>query len=78
MTCKDTIDANLLNEMIQNKGIKKNYLAKTLGISNQAFTNKMKGKNLFKVTEIAVIADVIGLSQKDIYNIFFAPIVNKL
>ena len=73
----DTLDTERLNNIIKSKGVKKNYLASVLGISNQAFQNKMNGKTLFKVTEIVKIANVIGLSKEDIYNIFFAPLVDN-
>jgi cyanate lyase len=45
-------------------------LASLLGISEISVTNKLKGKQDFKVKEIRIIADSYNLTDKQIVDIF--------
>lgn len=47
-------------------------LAKDLGISEQAFYNKMNGESEFKNSEIAKLIKELSLSTDDINIIFFS------
>lgn len=53
---------------------KKTYraIAAALGISEQAFYNKLDGKTEFKESEIRKLVDLLGLSADDLNRIFLA------
>lgn len=61
-----------LKKRIDERGLKIRYIAEKLGISHEAMYNKVKGKTEFKVSEVAALAKVLNLSDKDIRSIFFA------
>lgn len=61
----------LFDSKVEGKGLKYTYLAKTLGISNQALIRKRDGNIPFKVSEIKVLKGILELTDKDICNIFF-------
>ena len=61
-----------LKKRIDERGLKIRYIADKLGISHEAMYNKIKGKSEFKVSEVAALAKVLNLSDKDIRAIFFA------
>ena len=51
-------------------------LAKALGISYVAFSQKINAKQSFTQSEIQIIINRYNLSPKDVHNIFFAPEVS--
>lgn len=51
-------------------------LAAHLGLSEQAFYNKMSGKTEFKNSEIVKLADILKLTMSDVNAIFFSGVVN--
>ena len=59
--------------LINNKGIKRSYLAKKLKISYNTLTNKLNGKSEFSVIQISIIKDLLGLDNELSINIFFNP-----
>ena len=61
-----------LKKRIDERGLKIRYIAEKLGISHEAMYNKVKGKTEFKVSEVAALAKVLNLSDKEIRSIFFA------
>ena len=61
-----------LKKRIDERGLKIRYIADKLGISHEAMYNKVKGKTEFKVSEVAALAKVLNLSDKEIRSIFFA------
>lgn len=56
--------------------ISNRVLSARLGLSEQAFYNKMSGKTEFKNSEIVKLADILNLSINDVNNIFFGNLVN--
>lgn len=60
-----------LKKRIRASGLKIRYLAEQLGISHEAMYNKVKGKSEFKASEMAALAKLLKLSDKDIPLIFF-------
>lgn len=60
-----------LKKRIRASGLKIRYLAEQLGISHEAMYNKVKGKSEFKASEMAALAELLKLSDKDIPLIFF-------
>ena len=47
-------------------------LAKSLGISEQAFYNKLNGESDFKASEIKVLRGELNLTSEEINYIFFS------
>lgn len=58
-----------LDRIIKAKGIKKKALADQLGITKQAFYNKMSGRSTFNVNEAIVLIKLLGIDG-NIENIF--------
>ena len=61
-----------LKEKIKNSGFKLSYIATQLGLSYTSIKKKMKGEVEFKATEIAVLKQILNLSDSDINLIFFS------
>ena len=51
-------------------------LASKLGLSEQAFYNKVNGKTEFKNSEMLTLAEELDLSMEDVNVIFFDAKVN--
>jgi predicted transcriptional regulator len=66
------VNCEELKKRIDERGLKIRYIAEKLGISHEAMYNKVKGKTEFKVSEVAALAKVLNLSDKEIRSIFFA------
>lgn len=67
------VNTELLNRKIDERGIKKTYLADKLGISRAAFYLKIGNSNEFTANEIMILCEILGitkLSEKE--AIFFA------
>ncbi len=56
--------------------ISNRLLSAHLGLSEQAFYNKMSGKTEFKNSEIVKLADILNLTMNDVNLIFFGGSVN--
>lgn len=65
------MNAPELKVVITRKGRTNRSLAKTIGVSEQAFYNKLNGKSEFRASEIAAIARELELSLCEINDIFF-------
>jgi len=66
------VDYILLLSTVDGSGLRKDHIAKTLGITRQALALKLKGTNEFTASELAKIKEVLNLSQGDFRRIFFA------
>ena len=67
------VDSVLLNERIEQSGLKVSYIADTLGISRNGFDKKRKNKTPFRKSEIYVICDLLKITDsEDKMRIFFA------
>ena len=62
----------LLEQVIEESGYKKSYIAKCIGISSYALALKINNKNEFKANEIEIICQLLGINTKDRMRIFFA------
>ena len=62
-----------LKILMVNKQIKRNYLAKMLGISYNTLTKKLNGKRDFSAIEITKIKNLLELDDELSANIFFNP-----
>lgn len=65
-----------LRASIARAGITNRKLAEHLGLSEQAFYNKIQGDTEFKGSEIKGLAKVLNLSMKDVNTIFFDRDIN--
>ena len=67
----------LLEEKITESGLKKSYIAKSIGLTPYGFTLKIRNKSEFKASEIDKICILLGIdSPEERCNIFFAPKVD--
>lgn len=64
------VDTGLLNQYIENSGLKIGYIVETLGISRQAFDRKRNGTVSFKASEVYVLCDLLRISKDDKLAIF--------
>lgn len=64
-------DTNLLKEKVIDSGYRLDFICKTLGITKQAWLNKVSNKSEFKQSEIVKITELLGLKQKEVKAIFF-------
>lgn len=64
-----------LNDLIRQKGIKKGYLAKRLGVSNTTFYALLRNKTEFKASHIRILCEELGIEDNETMKaIFFAPV----
>ena len=62
-----------LEQLIKESGLKKSYIAKTIGLSRQGFKNKCENRSPFTSKEIAGLCDILNISKlSDKERIFFA------
>ena len=69
------VDLKLLNEMINDSGLKVKYVAQGLGITYYGLLKKLKGETEFKASEISKLSSILGMSAEKRDEIFFAPAV---
>ncbi len=60
-----------LNNAIQSKGLKLEFVAKSIGISIGSMSNKMNGKTDFKLPEVQKLIKLLNLSIEEANDIFF-------
>lgn len=65
-----------LRASIARAGVSNRHLSEKLGISEQAFYNKMQGCSEFKGSEIKKMAGILCLSMEEVNTIFFDACVN--
>lgn len=70
------MDAESLRIAILKSGKTNRDLAAAIGISEQAFYNKLNGKAEFKSSEIRKLGELLGLSLEDMGSIFLGVSVN--
>ena len=67
----------LLEEKITESGLKKSYIAKSIGLTPYGLTLKIRNINEFKASEIDKICILLGInSPEERCNIFFASKVD--
>ena len=65
-------NASLLEEFINNSGLKKSHIAKELGLSRYGFNLKCNNKAEFRASEIEILCNLLNIGTKDRMAIFFA------
>lgn len=66
------VDYEALNRAIDESGLKRNAIAERLGISDQTFIAKTKGKSELRLSEVETLCDVLRLSSTQRQTIFFS------
>ena len=56
-------DTEKLNKYIEDSGLKKTYIAKTLGIRPDTLSNKIANRADFKATEINALCALLGIED---------------
>ena len=62
-----TIMKNNLNLIIKNKGIKKVYIAKQLGVTNQTISNWLSGYSMPNLIMAKRLSEMLGVTIEDIF-----------
>lgn len=57
------VDTGLLNDYIDDSGLKIRFICETLGLSRQGFDKKRNGKTPFKAAEIYVLCDLLNITD---------------
>lgn len=65
------VNNELLKVAIKERGVAHQFLAEKIGITPQAFSQKIRGKSDFRLKEASVISDVLKLEPAEIMAIFF-------
>ena len=65
------MNKTLFDLKVKECGLKFNYIAKSLGITNEALIKKRNGIIPFKVPEVKLLKDILNLSCSEIDKIFF-------
>lgn len=67
-------DVKQLEKIIQQKGLKKGFVAEKIGVSRSTFYAQLKGETEFKASHIRSLCDVLDIKDDEtIRAIFFAP-----
>lgn len=70
-------NSKLLLALIEESGLKRSYIARTLDITTYSLAQKIHNIREFKASEIAILCRVLGIkSSKTIKDIFFAKDVD--
>lgn len=56
-------DTALLDKVIEQRGVKFNYLARELGLSDYGFYKKRNGLTEFTVSEVVKLSDILDLPR---------------
>lgn len=64
------VDSALLEDYIDKSGYKIGFITEQLGISRQAFDQKMKNRNKFRASEVYVLCDLLKITPEDKPKIF--------
>mgnify|MGYP004649546653 CR=1 FL=1 len=66
-TANASVPGNI-RRIIDARGLKQYAVAERAGINNQAFSNMMTGHRLIKASDIANIADALGVTPNDLFR----------
>lgn len=64
------VDGVLLDNYIENSGLKIGFIVEKLGISRQSFDKKRKGDTPFRASEVYVLCDLLNIVESDKPKIF--------
>lgn len=66
------MNLELLNEVVDNSGLKKSAIASKMGFTKGRLYQKLYGKAQWRVDEAKKIGEVLGLSPKQLRDIFLS------
>lgn len=64
-------DRKLLEEAIQESGLKKNHIAQALGMSRPTFNSYMEGRQEFRVSHMNILCALLKIDSEKREAIFF-------
>lgn len=64
------MDLEKIKNKIKEKGLKQNYIASRLNITETALSRKLIGKNLFTINEIKELCILLDLSKEEKLKFF--------
>lgn len=65
------MNLKLLEEKIKNSGLKYEFIAEKLSITEAGLRKKRAGVSEFKASEVKILKNLLHLSSEDIEEIFF-------
>lgn len=65
-------DSKKLRDAVEKKGLKYNFIARTMGLSAYGLKKKIENDSEFKASEIKRLSGLLSLSNKERDEIFFA------
>lgn len=65
-------NTELLEAAIKKSGLKKSKIAEHLGVSRGGLTNLINGRAEFRISQVLVLSDLLGLTEAERDAIFFA------
>ena len=71
------VNTAALEQIIEDSGIRKNFIAEKLGLSPQGFRLKETGKQEFKISEVRILKEVLHLTEEDVNRIFLPENLTK-
>ena len=66
------VNTEMLRERIRSSGYKLGYVAEKCGLSYAGLHNKLCNGGEFRVKELKALKDLLGLTDEDMGDIFFA------
>lgn len=70
-------DTKLLLAKIKASGLKIGFIADKMGLSRATLSYKINNHSDFKAVEIAILRNILGLSQDEQDEIFFGDVLTK-
>lgn len=65
-------NSELLRQKIEQSGYKLRFLAEQIGVTYQAFLNKINNRSEFRAKEIQALYELLNLTEEERAEIFFA------
>lgn len=69
-------NTTLLRQKINDVGLKLQFVAEKCGLTYYGFMKKVENETEFKASEIMVLKKLLGLTDEQVNQIFFAPNVD--
>lgn len=67
-------DLEKLRKVIENSGLRFNYIAKNLNLSRETLYHKLDGKTEFKVSEVNKLTKILNMDNDTRNSIFFGDL----
>ena len=68
------VNTDLLNEKIEQSGLRISFIVENLGISRQGFDLKRNGKIAFRLSEVFVLCSLLNITDKEEKGKIFYPV----